>query len=245
MDIRVITVVRNEEYMLPFFLDHYARFASRIYLLDDHSTDLTREITCAISHYAPIVVLDFPFRRGLNESDISRAYEMYVRDINHGSRADWVMFPDCDELIHADGLTDILTAARILHCPVIRCQGYTMASKTPPPPYAGVPLTTLLNLGVRERRYDKPIIVDPSTTFTIGPGRHTINIDPKLQIFTPGPKLLHYCYLGRDYIRNRINRNFDRMLDLTDEARETQRQYRLDRAMSSYDRAMRLRTKVI
>ena len=64
-DIHVYTTTRNEAYMLPFFLRHYYQFASHIYVIDDGSTDGTRDI--ATSH-PNTTLLNYTFHSGLNES---------------------------------------------------------------------------------------------------------------------------------------------------------------------------------
>lgn len=238
--IHVYTVVRDEEYHLPYFLAHYTSFASRIFIIDDGSTDRTRAIAGAftpVSSSCTITLLDYPYRSGLNESHIACHYEDLSATYSRGT-ADWMMFPDVDEHIQfapssrQAALHDILSAANILHCPVVACRGVFMAlpssDLTPADP-------TSVRTGYFEPRYDKPIIINTTVHFTIGPGRHTVKTSGPT--FTQGPLLFHYCYLGANYIRARIARNFSRMLHLTDEARESERKYRTDKAIRSYRRA--------
>ena len=47
MKIHVYSIVRNDRYILPYFLRHYSTFADRIFIIDDHSTDDTAEIAKA------------------------------------------------------------------------------------------------------------------------------------------------------------------------------------------------------
>ena len=55
--IDVYGIVRNEEFLLPYFLRHYETFAYRIFICDDHTTDRTREIA---KTHAKVSLLDYP-----------------------------------------------------------------------------------------------------------------------------------------------------------------------------------------
>ena len=92
MKIEVITVVYNEEFLLPFFLRHY-NFADKITVFyDEASTDKTLKI---LQSNSKVKIYPFRFLNGLNETEkiymINKAYRK--------SRAKYCIIVDCDEFV--------------------------------------------------------------------------------------------------------------------------------------------------
>lgn len=92
MKISVITVLYNEEFLLPFFLSHY-QWADEIHvLLDSDTNDQTREICQADPK---VFVYEFTF------PDMMDAIikQQHIHKLFYFLNADWVMVVDCDEYI--------------------------------------------------------------------------------------------------------------------------------------------------
>lgn len=227
MKIDVYTVVRNEEYMIEYFLRHYSTFAERIFVFDDHCTDKTMEIA---GRYPKVTRIGYPFNNGFNEEDFAQcyydAYQTYSRP--HGT--DWVICVDCDELVYDPYILSFFRYAKEQKLQVIYNHAYFMLSENLPQTKGQI--YEECKQGVRFRKYDKPTIYDPSIEFKYGSGRHTATYPEDTNI---GKYLmmLHYRYLSRDYFVDRITKNFERMPNKEDF------EYRLKRGLQWYRWALR------
>lgn len=185
--VHIHSIMFNEEYILPFFLDYYSSFADKIFIHDDHSTDSTAEIA---KSYPKVTLIPYA-HNGLVESEFSQTLEDSYKKYSRG-KADWVMCVDADEFIDKD-LPDVRGV-------VLRTKGYTMIGAT----------GKLADCNpIRTRSYDKPVVFDPELDVKFGDGRHTVNLpltDSKL-------KLLHYKYLSRDSYLKRAEESYPRIMD--------------------------------
>jgi hypothetical protein len=92
MNIEVITMMYNEEFLAPFFMEHY-KWVDKIHIiLDKDTTDRTEEI---VRRYPNVEVYPFRFPDMMDDeikvSILNRHYQV--------SGADWVMVVDADEFI--------------------------------------------------------------------------------------------------------------------------------------------------
>jgi glycosyltransferase involved in cell wall biosynthesis len=224
----IFSIMWNEEFILPYFLRHYETFADRIFIIDDHSTDKTREI--ASSHHK-VTILDFPYKQGLVEADFNQCFEDCYKQYARGN-ADWAMCVDADEFIYGD-ILKVLNQNYRNH-PVLRATGYMMLDLNPPKKDGQIYEECFK--GIRSRGFDKPIIFDPKFDLIFGDGRHSVNLSTKRDNL----KLLHYKYLSRSYYKERAAKVYPRT-DMTDE----QRRYRLERGLHYYDKNIFSAEKVI
>ena len=219
MNVHVYTTTRNEGYLMPYFLRHYETFADLIFVLDDDSTDGTRPM---VERHSRGVLLDYPGKKGLDEVEIAEAYRSAVEVLS--PNADWVMFPDVDEIVYHPYMLTRLRQMQNWGVRAIKSVGYAMVSDRLPQGQGQI--YEEVKTGMRERRYDKTIVFNPKIDATFGNGRHSITTPRPEKLNRCGIKLLHYCYLGWPYIEARIKRNFARIPGATPEALD----YRLRRA---------------
>lgn len=179
MTINVYSIVWNEEFMLPHFLKHYEKYADKIFIIDDHSTDKTAEI--AKAH--PKVKYSLYQHEGLNEDEFNDTfYEFYKNN-----PSDWAIVVDGDEFVYGlETLGDELPG-------VLKTKGQMMIGQT----------GRLEDCKkVRMSTFDKPIVFDPSLDVRFGDGRHTVSLpaqESKLE-------LLHYKYPSREiYLRRALD----------------------------------------
>lgn len=239
MSIHVYTIVRNEAYILPFFLRHYAPIADRIFVIDDGSTDETPAIVKACPN---ATLLPYSRTTGLDEQAIADEYRDQIQAHSRGV-ADWVLCPDADELLYNAALRGFLANARKHGFVAVKAAGYIMIGEVPEEDDRRQ-LWETCRLGVREPRYDKTIILNPEIHFAFGVGRHRTTIASDAQVFRSEGgmvRLLHYCYFSPAYIEARIRRNFARVPN----AHAGEMDYRLARARESYARMYEERSAVI
>jgi glycosyltransferase involved in cell wall biosynthesis len=172
--------------MLPYFLEHYSQFADRIFIIDDHSTDLTAEIAKA---HPMVSYSEYKFN-GLNEAEFSATLELMAKK----NPSDWAVCVDGDEFITG------LETLKDEPSGVLKTTGYMMIGKTGK-------LEDCKK--VRMRSFDKPVVFDPKLDVRFGDGRHSVNLparDSQLE-------LLHYKYPSREYYLKRNLETYPRIMD--------------------------------
>lgn len=107
MRIELITVVYNEEILLPLFLNHYSWVDQIHVILDSDTNDSTREILK--NSTAKVYELSFP---DMMDAEIK---QKKIHSIYNGLECDWAIIADCDEFIFPfnlkEGVRDVLFRA--------------------------------------------------------------------------------------------------------------------------------------
>ena len=207
MNITIYTTAYNEEKMLPFFLDHYSQFASKIVIYDNESTDDTVQI--AKDH--PLVSDIHTIKTGGCVDD-----SMYI-DLKSwcwkDDDSDYVMLVDVDELIYHDNVVNYLKETKYsAYLPV----GYNMISEDFP--NLDISITDQIKDGVFDHMYNKPVIFNPNIIKDVEYrlGSHKATFYDADGIVTPIQselKMLHYKNVGFDYRLNRHKLFSKRMSD--------------------------------
>ena len=210
MNLSVYAVAFNEEKIMPFFLDYYSQFVSKITIYDNESTDNTVSIVNNYKKCETEVIL-FHSENSMND---------YIhRDIKNkcwkDSNSDYTIVVDCDEFIYHPNLVEFLTTTKqALYCPI----GYQMVSEKFPE-YNKL-ITDQIKNGTAEPMYSKPCLFSPRDIkrchYSIG--AHTAKFtsinDEVLSPYTNNElKCLHYKNISYDYRSNKNKRNLNRMQD--------------------------------
>jgi hypothetical protein len=189
----------NEERMLPFFFRHYDPLVARYFVFDNGSTDRSIEM---LSQHPKVTLGEF---RTVGESVINEAPAFY-ETVWHRSRkqADWIFIVNIDELLyHPDG-KDYFKRCMRRGQTVVPAVGYEMVSEDFPHRHANLP--DHFTRGVRAIYMDKPCAFRPRAIRKIryALGRHSAN-PVGYVAYPPVPelRLLHYKYLGEDYLIER------------------------------------------
>ena len=228
MVIHVYSIVRNDEYILPYFLRHYSIFADKIFIIDDHSTDNTREVATS---FPKVELLNFEYNRGFNEDDFNNTLESSYKKHSRGI-ADWVMCVDSDEFIYHKDIINVLQEQCNAGSQVLKTDGYTMVSEKNPDKDGQI--YDECKMGMRTKQYDKTVVFNPKIDITFGHGRHITNIPKGIEVVDVGLLLLHYRYLSKEYFIKRSNHLYDRA-GYDDKTRK----YRMKRGLSWYDRSLK------
>lgn len=190
--------------MMPFFLQHYCQFADRVVVWDEQSFDETREI---IRSFPNTTILDWPYK-GLDDERFIEAVNGWYKMAR--GQADWVMWPDIDEILYHPDPLEALSKA---DGDMVFAQGFAMISNNGMP-QIGTKITDSHRTGIPQSNYDKWIIWRPEIDVQHTIGRHTYgNNWPRCsgkRATTPTFRLLHYHYFGVQYTKHRNQRNYAR-----------------------------------
>lgn len=227
MKVWIFTISYNESVMIGYFLRHYSTFADKIIVFDEQSTDGTRDI---IKSFPKAELRPWP-HKGLDDNRFLEAVNNWYKEAR--GKADWVMWPDVDELLwHPDPLKSLEHDMRVVQSNIVQAEGFGMISESGPPKHDGQ-IYEVCNKGIRQDNYDKYIIWRPEIdikhqhgrhTYLAGDGRveHPIVSGPRSDLpwfrsYCPatqsGWKLLHYHYFGTAYTQQRNQRNYERAVD--------------------------------
>ena len=199
----------NEEKILPFTLDHYAQFSDRIFLLDNYSTDKSKEIA---ESYDKVTVIPFSCQDEdtYDEYESAKLRSNIYKDETYGfnatKKADWAILVDADELIYHPDIETILKGYKDQGVAVPRLAGYNMFSKEFPKYKKGELITQKVKLGIESISECKPVIISPDKVdvkFSVGAHFHSQATGHVLPSMYPDIKLLHYKNLGKEYVTNR------------------------------------------
>lgn len=202
MTVRVYSVCRNEEKIIPFFLRHYTSFADSIVIYDDESTDKTLELLSA----CPIVEIRKCPWKGLNDV---KGLEFSSSEYKESrGKFTWVMWVDMDEFIWSPNVLQTLLKAFRLDIPKVA--GFNMVGNGLPMD-DGRQIWEINPMGVRAPVYSKQIVFRPEMDMNWSSGRHHLQMRGVGTTSTEYMfRLLHYRYMGFDYTRTRNRNNLER-----------------------------------
>lgn len=202
----------NEEKMIRHTLNHYSQFCSQITIIDNCSND--RTLSIIETEYPTVKVIQYESNNQIRDD----AYMHIKNTVWKNSTADWAIVCDMDELLYHPDLIKQLTDAKEQGVGIMRVEGYNMCSNFFPEDYTK-PITDQIKKGVRATNFDKSIVFCPQIIeeTLYGTGAHTCN-----PIYKPGKqkvnspntlKLLHYKYLGYDYLLEKHKQYAARLSD--------------------------------
>lgn len=188
----------NEEKILPFTLDYYSNICDKIFIYDNMSTDSSDEI---YAKYPKVKVIKWDSNNEINEFN-------YLRIKNNGYKvsrednADWVIVCDCDEFLYHRNLLDKLQYYKDKGITVPLVNGHDMVSETFPE-YDGEPITKKVKIGSEVYEpFCKKIVFNPKLEVSFGIGAHSFQSNNTIHSNSPELKLLHYKFLGKEYVEN-------------------------------------------
>jgi len=185
--------------MLPYFFRHYASLVDRYFISDNQSTDRSRDLLAA---NRKAVLGEF---RITGRSFVQAATDHY-NDCWKQSRgiADWVIVVNIDEHVYHPDLRGHLQACARNGVSILLPEGYNMVADAWPS--SRKPLWKTVQYGMRDAIWDKPQVFDPNRIEEINfkEGRHSAS--PRGDVVFPRharTRLLHYKYLGPEYLARR------------------------------------------
>jgi glycosyltransferase involved in cell wall biosynthesis len=114
----------NRQDTIGFTIKHYQQFCSRVFIYDNHSDDLTREIAAELG----AIVRTFGKPGTLDD----QAYLDIKNNCWKTSKADWVIVVDDDEILYHPDLGFHLELATVMGSTIFRPQGFNIHSDEMP-----------------------------------------------------------------------------------------------------------------
>lgn len=204
----VYVVTFNDGLILPYFIRHYLTFCEKIFIYDNCSTDNTAQI---VAEFDNVFLKEFDTN--------NRFSERVLLDIKNNvwkeNKSDLAIVCDTDEFLYHPNINRFLK--RFVSCgyTVGKCCGYDMFSDKFP--------TTVnqiyhdVRIGQINTSYDKILIFDPNKISAINydPGCHTALPEGVVKVYRDdlSLKLLHFKWLGLEYVLARHKVAFSRLSD--------------------------------
>lgn len=204
MKIHAYILCYNEEDIIFHTLSHYSSFCSRIFLLDNYSTDRSVDIA---NTFEKVIVLPWwsgnEFDDHANIAIKQSYYKKYSRPDSPLciESADWVITCDMDELIYHPQLLSILVSYKRQSATVANIIGFNMISKKS---LSGIgSLVNSVTMGVQAKVFNKPILFAAGFDMIFSMGCHPSGKGYRKMFQQPLYKkggeriaLLHYKYIG-------------------------------------------------
>ena len=189
----------NEEKILPYTLDYYSIFCEKIFIYDNMSDDNSDEI---YKRYPKVEVIKWDSNNEINEINYIKLKTESYKERSRNQNVDWVIVCDCDEFLYHPNLIDVLVDYKNKGITVPKVCGHDMVSEIFPK-YDGKLLVDKVKVG--SERYQpmcKNIIFNPDLDVNYGIGAHSFNCPNAVFSDEEDLKLLHYKFLGKDYVKN-------------------------------------------
>jgi glycosyltransferase involved in cell wall biosynthesis len=202
----------NEEKMILHTLNYYSKICSKIIIIDNQSTDNSIRLA---SDYKNIEFRYLDSGNEFIEDKLTESKNICWK----GSAADYVIVCDMDEFLYDEQLLEKLLMAKEQKIIMPTVIGYNMMSDDFPTNYESL-ITEQVKYGVRSERFDKQIIFDPKKVKEINyrPGAHLcqpVFYGNRIESSKIELKLLHYKYLGKDYLYKKHKGYANRMSEIS------------------------------
>ncbi|NQZ87239.1 MAG: glycosyltransferase family 2 protein [Colwellia sp.] len=173
MKIHTYIICYNEEYIIKNILDYYNKISTKIFLLDNLSTDNTLKIA---RQYKNVTII--PFDTGgvkNNAMHVSLKSQLYKEHSRKGGVhtkevADWVICVDTDEVVYHPDLINVLKEYKKLGITVPQITGFHMTGKEELD--STKPIVEQYMFGSRDDVFDKTAVFDPNFDMSYTKGCH-------------------------------------------------------------------------
>lgn len=196
MKIVLITLCKNEQFILPFFLRHYEKFVDEIHIHDNQSTDGSIEI---IKLHPKCIF--YSYDTGGTMCDI--VHTEIKNNFYKRLEADWFIIVDIDEFVYHPDIRQVLQDYLNNGITIPQIKGYGMVSDKLPI-NDGTQIYDQIKEGMPYSNYDKKAIFYQSVDINYESGCHRCRPYGRV-IYSKDCviKLLHFKMLSKEYVVER------------------------------------------
>jgi Glycosyl transferase family 2 len=211
MKIDLYMTVWNESKILPFTLDYYSRFCDRIFIYDNMSNDNSMFF---YRKYKNINLRFFDTNNQASAEILKWIRSLSYREFSRNNDTDWAIICDCDEFLYHENMIERLQELKNQGIDIIECDGREMVSDKFPE-YDGRLLPDIVKFGspFKNGYLSKAIVINPKIDINYNLGSHAYQCTYMSKFNIGEFKLLHYKYLGLDYVLERSKQLFERRSD--------------------------------
>jgi hypothetical protein len=196
---KVLTVAMScdEQDLISYFVRHYRQLGD-VTIYDDISSDATAVI--ARDEGANVISMS----QSEPEPDNRLLWVKNQSWKSMRDQYDWIIAVDIDEFLYHNDLRDALNQSQEAGGTVLVPCGYDMVADGPP--YGSEPITTLIRRGVIRQDFCKFCCFNPKRVDDMNYvwGAHAAKPTGYVRLLPyPGLKLLHYHYLGTEWVLRR------------------------------------------
>jgi glycosyltransferase involved in cell wall biosynthesis len=216
--VHVYLLCYNEEKIIKNIIDYYAKFCTKIFVMDNMSTDKTLEIA---NSYDSVAVIPWESDH-IDEAQYvhmkSQTYKDYSREGGKftDETADWVISCDMDEVLYHPNILEVLAKYDLLNISVPQITGINIVGNNEINPQKC--LIEQYKYGLRAEGFDKRIIFKPDFNMTFHQGCHPrgdgFECMKNTYGYTTSNKfplaLLHYKHIGKRLYEAAL-RNYNRL----------------------------------
>lgn len=211
MKIRVMTVCKNEERIMPFFIKHYEPWVDEILIIDGGSTDNSLNIAKQLGN-GKVISRRAPYDDGkyIDDDILNKIRNEEWKDGRENF--DWMIVCDNDELLYHSDIVAKLTEYKDKGITLPKIDGYQMISKVFP--NINGKITDQIKTGTYTKAYSKQILFDCTkiTSINYSFGSHfCYPIGEVVYSDNAEFKLLHYRMLSYEYHMHKAKLTYDNL----------------------------------
>ncbi len=214
LTVHLYTLCYNEIKILPFAVEYWKTIADEVFVLDNNSTDGSKEYLSKIPN---VHIVEFS-SDGFND-DIHRRLKNEVWKASRG-KADFVVVCDLDEFMYSpNGIRNELEKMKARGETICKPFGYNMVSEAFPIEGKGLMWEQIPN-GFPDKTFRKVTIFNPNAIKDIkySAGAHNCSPIGSIQWYTGNSVfLLHYKFLSLEYVLGRYKEYNDRLSKINKE----------------------------
>lgn len=213
MKIKVLTLCKNEEIIIPYFIQHYISWVDEIVIIDGNSTDKSLEIAKSLGK-DKVRIKRCEYDSGNEVNDDLFKYIRNNEWKENAEQFDWIIVCDADEFLYHENLYEKLINYKNNNITLPRTKGYHMIGTQMP--VANLPLTSQIKKGTPDPLYNKNIIFNPKVIKEINydVGSHTCEPVGNVKSSEDALTLLHYRKLSYSYCLEKAKTALSRMSQL-------------------------------